>query len=243
MHALESPEGRAAVDTLFDVYVRNAGTAGRQAFAIRESVSTVVVVDSSRSGASRIVSVDLPTALAKLASKLKEGYRRLPQRMYYNPRSGLFTVVHPDLDWKGGTWLLAAVPPAVDEAADEVAERVSTLHAGLILPEEIGAWRMQQRQHAVHVVAFADHPAWSLGLTQLAHEQGWLLRASPEQKLPCPEAPPSMSSLAWADWLSTVFERKVILANQAGFGWTVGQEPTSIAGTASRNDGCLSALL
>jgi hypothetical protein len=40
-----------------------------------------------------------------------------------------------------------------------------------------------------------------------------------------------------------VFDRKLVLANQAGFGWTVGYERTSIAGTASRSDGGLSALL
>jgi hypothetical protein len=243
MRASESPEGRAVATTLFDVYVRDTGSAGRQEFAIGEFGAGVIVVDCARTGASRIEKADLPTAVARLAGKLKQGYRRLPQRMFYNTRLGEFTVIHPDLDCEGGTWLLAAVPPLVAEAADQVTECVSTLHAGLILQEEIGAWRTRQQRNAAHVVAFADHAAWSLALAELAHEQGWLLRASPGQKAACPDAKPSLSPHEWTGWLSSVFDRKLVLANQAGFGWTVGYERTSIAGTASRSDGGLSALL
>jgi hypothetical protein len=243
MHASESPEGKPVVDTLFDVYVRKTGSAQHQTFAIGESGAGVMLVDCSRPGARRIQNADLPTAIGRLAVKLKQGYRRLPRRMFYNSLSGEFTVIHPDLDFEGGTWLLSAVPPLVAEAADQVVVCVSTLHAGLILPEEIGAWRRQQQRNAAHVVAFADHPAWSLALAQQAHEQGWLLRASPGQKAACPDAKPSLSPHEWTGWLSSVFDRKLVLANQAGFGWAVGHERTSIAGMASRSDGGLSALL
>ncbi len=243
MHASASPEGRAAASTLFDVYRCDAGIAGRHEFAIGERGCAVVVVDCSRTGASRVTEADFPTAISRLARKLKQGYRRQPQRMYYNARSGEFTVIHPDLDWKGGAWLLAAVPSSVSEAAGLVADRVSMLGVDLILPQEIGAWRMQQQLNAAHVVAFADHAAWSLALAQLAHEQGWLLRASPGQKPACPDAPPSLSPREWTAWLSTVFDRKEILANQAGFGWTVEQATITTADRASQSDGGLSALL
>lgn len=243
MHASASPEERAAASTLFDVYLCDAGIAGRHEFAIGELGATVVVVDCGRTGASRLTGADLPTAISRLARKLKQGYRRQPQRMYYNARSGEFTVIHPDLDWKGGTWLLAAVPFTVYGAADQVADRVSKLRADLILPEEIDAWRTQQQLNAAHVMAFADHPAWSLALAQLAHELGWLLRASPDQKTACPDAPPSVSPRDWTAWLSTVFDRKVVLANLAGFGWAVEQGITTTADRASQSDGGLSALL
>jgi hypothetical protein len=243
MHASESPECNAASDILFAVYVRDGGTTGRREFAIGERGASVVVVDCSSAGASRVMEADLPTAVSRLARKLKQGYRRLPQRMYFNVRSGGFTVIHPDLDWKGVNWLLAAVPRTTfGEAAGQVADRVSTLGADLILPEEIGAWLARQQMNAVHLVAFDDHPAWSLAIAQLAHEQGWLLRASPDQKAACPDVPPSLSPREWTTWLSTAFDRKAILANLAGFGWTVGQESTITAEAASHN-GCLSALL
>ena len=243
MHASESLERKAAADILFAVYVRDGSTTGCHEFAIGERGSCVAVIDCSRSGASRVTEADLPTAVGRLAGKLKQGYRRLPQRMYFNSRAGEFTVIHPDLDWKGVNWLLAAVPRSTfEEAADQVAELVSTLGADLILPEEISAWRTRQQFHVVHLVAFDDHPVWSLALAQLAHEEGWLLRASSNQKVACPDVPPSLSPREWTTWLSTAFDRKVILANMAGFGWTAEQESTITADGAS-NNGCLSALL
>jgi hypothetical protein len=243
MHASESPERKAAADTLFAVYLREGGTTGCHEFAIGERGTCVVVIDCSRTCASRVTEADLPTAVSMLAGKLKQGYRRSPQRMYFNPRSGGFTLIHPDLDWKGVNWLLAAVPRSTfEEAADQVGELVSTLGADLILPEEVSAWRTRQQLNAIHLVAFDDHPAWSLALAQLAHEQGWLLRASSNQKAACPDVPPSLSPREWTAWLSTAFDRKVILANMAGFGWTAEQESTITAEEAT-NNGCLSALL
>ncbi len=159
--------------------------------------------------------------------------------MYFNPRAQQFTRVHPDVDWKGEKWLLAATPGNVIAASEQVAQRVATLSAQLIVAEEVEAWRKQQQFNATHLVAFADHPAWALALAQFALECGWGLRSTPDLG-PCPDMPPSMAPLQWQAWLVPSFDVKAVIANQAGFGWTVGQLVVADSGASQSN---LSALL
>lgn len=229
-----------AHDTLFDVYVRQGTTATSDVFAIGQCGDKVIVVEQTRKGGTKLKECSLTVAVIQLAGRLKQGYEKQSQRKYFNPRGEVFTSVHPDVDWQGDKWLLAANPPSVSEAADNVAALVSTLSTDLILPEEVSAWREQQRLNSAHIVGFSDHPAWCLAIAQLALERGWGLRASPGLSA-CPDTPPSMSPLQWAAWLVPTFDSKTVDANQAGFGWTVGH--IIMSGTTSSGSGSLSALL
>jgi hypothetical protein len=239
MSVLDSEPDIAVNDTLFEVYVREGAGGHRDEFAIGEHGTVVYVLERFRNSEPKIRKTDFAGALKRLAGRLKDGFEKHPERMYFNPRASQFTRIHPDVDWKGEKWLLAATPGSVPAASDQVAARVATLSDQLILPEEVEAWRKQQQFHATHVVAFADHPAWVLGLGQLALENGWGLRSSPNLG-PCPDMPPSMAPLQWQAWLVPTFEVKALLANQAGFGWTVGQIVVSDS-TASQSN--RSALL
>ena len=229
-----------AHDTLFDVYVRRDTANASELFAIGQCGDKVIVVERTLKGGTRLKESSFSAAITQLAGRLKLGYEKQSQRKYYNPRGDAFTNVHPDVDWKGENWLLAATPPSVTDAAEAVAAKVATLSADLILPEEIQGWRNQQRLNSKHIVSFADHPAWSLAIAQLALERGWGLRASPGLSA-CPDTPPSMAPMQWAAWLVPTFNAKAVDANQAGFGWTVGH--LIISDSASSNSGGLSALL
>lgn len=229
-----------AHDTVFDVYLSEGSsmTLG-ELFAIGEQGADIVVVERLKSGV-RVSKMALQAAIARLATRLKQGYTKAPNRMYFNARAEAFTRVHPDVDWKGEKWLLAATPPSIPDAVHQVAVKVGSLGLDLIVPEEVEAWRQQQSLNATHVVAFADHPAWPLALAQLALEHGWGLRAAPGTS-PCPDTPPSMAPHEWQSWLVPPFDAKTVLANQAGFGWTVGQ--IIVSEVAARDSGGLSALL
>lgn len=234
------PSDTGSHDALFDVYVRKQTATAQEVFAIGQLGDKVIVIERGLKGTTKVKESTFAAAVLQMATRLKQGYQKLVAPQYYNPRTEAFTSLHPDIDWKGERWLLAATPPSVNDAADDVAEKVASLSVTLIHPDEITGWRNQQRLNSKHVISFEDHPAWSLAIAQLALERGWGLRASPALGV-CPDTPPSMSPQQWAAWLQSTFDSKVVAANQAGFGWTVGQ--LIISESTSSNSGSLSALL
>lgn len=225
-------------DTLFDVYVRGEEE-DRDEFAIGEYGSDIYLIERSRRSEAKVRRVTFSAGISRLADRVKAGFEKLPNRMYFNSRSAAFTTVHPDVDWKGGRWLLAATPPDAPAAIELVAQKVASLGPTVIFPEEIEAWREQQRRNAKHVVAFADHAAWPLALAQLALEGGWGLRSTPELGA-CPDMPPSLAPNEWRAWMVPAVKPKQVQAVQAAFGWTVADLVN--AGAASTPGG-LSALL
>lgn len=227
-------------DALFDVYVGKQSATAQEVFAIGQFGDKVVVIERSLRGITKVKECSFSAAVLQMATRLKQGYQKQSVPLYFNPRTEAFTSLHPDIDWKGEKWLLAATPPSVSDAADEVAAKVASLSVTLIHPDEIAGWRNQQRLNSRHLISFGDHPAWSLAIAQLALERGWGLRASPALGV-CPDTPPSMAPQQWGAWLQSTFDSKVVAANQAGFGWTVGQ--LIISDSASSNSGSLSALL
>lgn len=220
MSKLSSALDTVSPEVVYDLYRREG--AGVEIFAIGESGPWVAIVEVARDGTFDVKTSGLQKAVGQLATRLKQGFLKQPRAMYFNARSGTFTAVHPDLDWKGAKWLLAASPRDMEGALKSICELVGALGGGLILPEEIGAWREQQEKNQTHLVAFSDHPAWCLALGQLALNHGWSLRSNADLAA-CPDAPPSTAPLEWESWLSPAFDRKAVVANMAGFGWTVGQ--------------------
>src|ERR1035437_283151 len=161
-------------DTLFTVY-RHPSTAC--IFALGENKDTFVQVDKTDEGVS-VKDVAFGAGVREMAKRLKLGYLMAPNKMYFNQRSGEFKLIHPDLDWKGLVWVLAAMPKNIEQACEKVAQVVKTVPASIILGEEIDAWMSQQSHNVAHVVAFGDLPVWTLALAQVALDNGWPLRAT-----------------------------------------------------------------
>lgn len=223
-------------DTLFMVY-RHPSTAC--IFALGENKDTFVQVDKTDEGVS-VKDVAFGTGVREMAKRLKLGYLLAPNKMYFNQRSGEFKLVHPDLDWKGLVWVLAAMPKNIEQACEKVAQVVKTVPASIILGEEIDAWMSQQSHNVAHVVAFGDLPVWTLALAQVALDNGWPLRAMSTQS-GVPDAPPAIVPQQWMTWLSKVFPEKTIAHTQVALGWTV--EKIIISDTALPVEGDVSAFL
>ena len=222
-------------ETLFTVY-RHPTTSC--VFALGEGTDTFVQVDTTEAGIS-VKNVKFDAGIREMAKRLKLGYVMAPNKMYFNPRSGVFTFVHPDLDWKGLGWVLAAAPKSIAEACEKVVQVVKSTPASIILGEEIDAWLAQQRRNAAYVVAFDDLPVWTLALAQVALDNGWPLRATPTHS-GAPDAPPAMAPQQWRTWLSNVFPDKTITSTQAALGWTV--EKIIISDAVTPMEGNLSAF-
>lgn len=178
-----------------------------------------VLVVEGHEGKAEAVRVTLPNAVTILGKRVRGGYTRASGRMFFNERSRTFTLIHPDVDWKGLKWLLAATPPSIAEASQVVANILKTMPAAAITSEEIEQWLQRQRNNVKHVVAFDDHSAWALALAEAALDNGWGLRASPEMG-GVPDAPPSIAPSLWAQWLSKSFKVNQVKDAQANLGWT-----------------------
>lgn len=202
-------------DTLFEVF-RNQGS-GR-VFAMGSQGDDVIVIDGAERNPS-VSTLTLSRAVSILGQRVRSGYSRESGRMFFNERSCSFTLVHPDVDWKGLKWLLAATPGSIQTACEVVASIVKRMPETAISPEEIDQWVGRQAHNVKHVVAFDDHPAWPLALAQAALDNGWGLRASTEIG-GVPDAPPSVAPSLWAQWLSRRFTVTNIQTAQASLGWT-----------------------
>lgn len=223
-------------DTLFSVYRHPSSSC---AFALGEVQGSFALVDKSGEGFT-VKTVAFDAGVREMAKRLKLGYQMAPNKMYFNQRSGEFTLTHPDLDWKGLQWLIAASPKNIEQACEMVVQVVTTTPASIILGEEIDAWVAQQRNNVAHVVAYSDLPVWSLALAQVALSNGWPLRATPKQS-GVPDTPPSIDPRSWRIWLSKVFPEKTIATTQVALGWTV--EKIIISDMALPKEGELSAFL
>ncbi len=201
-------------DTLFEVFHHESG----RLFGMGNQGDDVIVVDGPQGGAS-VSRMTLAKAVGILGVRVRNGYSRAAGRMFFNERSGTFTFVHPDVDWKGLKWLLAAIPPSIEDAAHSVAALVHTMPAEAITAEEIDQWIARQGNNVRHLVAFNDHPAWPLALAQAALLNGWSLRAAHDLGA-APDAPPSIAPIAWAQWLSSSFTLGLVKDAQATLGWT-----------------------
>lgn len=176
-----------------------------------------------------------------LSERLRQGYEHHAGRRFFNPRSQQFTLVHPDMEWKGLKVVLLSRQISIPEAAAAVAQVVKSTPASCITSEEIDGWVQQQQRNATHVVAFSDHPIWALALAEVVLTKGWDWRAGPQLQSP-PGERPSQEPQVWTEWLQQVFERKQIVAAQAGLGWTLEALLQSSA-SASPTTGSLAALL
>lgn len=204
-------------DTLFTVF-RQPDT--NNAYAVGQSDGKCLQVEVTSKGYS-VSDKALSVAVTKISANLRRGYSQIDRPMYFNERSGEFTLIHPDLSWKGLDWVLAAVVPDLTVASGIVGEMLLTLPSRIIFPEEVQAWQAQQSKNAAHVVAFNDMPIWSLVLAQAAMDNGWALRASGAMGS-LPFMPPSISPTDWAKWLSPAFTERSIADAQRALGWTVG---------------------
>jgi hypothetical protein len=223
-------------DTLFEVFRHGSG----RVFAMGNQGDDVVVIDGVEGGVAA-VRMTLPSAVKALGKRVRGGYVRSSGRMFFNERSGRFTLIHPDVDWKGLKWLLAATPASIAEGSRIIADIVRTMPATAITPEEIEQWVQRQEKNVKHVVAFNDHAAWPLALAQAALNHGWGLRASSEIGA-VPDAPPSVAPSLWAQWLSTSFKSRDVQDAQANLGWTTEAFITSDR-TAPGGANNLSALI
>ncbi len=224
-------------DTLFDVYL---GPRGERKFAMGPRGDDIVLVELVDGSEATVSVCSTKAALAALASKLKAGYRRDGVKQFFNARGQRFSDVHPDVDWRGAQWVLAATPQDLQGAIDKVVAVVRTTSAATIDQVEIESWVTQQRRNAVHVVAFDDHVIWSLALAHCALAHGWALRVA--DGLPrTPDVPPATNPSLWADWLTTRFRASDIHAATAALGWTAAALINSDRPAMTQNN--LAALL
>jgi hypothetical protein len=179
-------------------------------------------------------------AVGAMAKYLKRGFVAAPDVMFFNQRKNEFRLIHPDLDWLGLKWVLAATPPNIEEAVQMVVNVVKTTPSSIIIGEEIDVWFKQQKNNVVHLTTFSDLPVWTLALAEVAYKHGWPLRA-PTTTIGVPDAPPSIDPQQWRSWLSNVFKPEVIVQTQNALNWTV--EELIISGMGTTQMGDLSAFL
>jgi hypothetical protein len=211
LHLAESTGGH---NTLFDVYKSKDG---KRTFAMGTQGDDFIVVEQG--GTTAVRRLELSQAVGLLAKRIRTGYVKSPAKMFFNSCSERFCFVHPDLDWTGACWVLAATPPDIERAAVAVADIARKAPATVLMVEEIDRWLTQQRRNVAHVVAFDDHAIWPLALAQAALEKGWGLRAVPG-KGAVPDSPPSAAPIHWRAWLQLSFTKDAVTAAQAGMGWT-----------------------
>lgn len=207
-----------AHDTLFDVYRLTADNQRTFAFGLAAK-DDAVLIDHCGDDVT-VQKVSLVKGIRILSQRVKSGYARDPSPMFFNERRRVFTFGHPDLEWSGAQWLLAATPADLVAGAEAVANMVRQTPADVIMGVEIDAWLQQQRRNFTYLVAFDDHPIWSLALAQAALDKGWSLRAASDASS-LPDAPPASQPVGWREWLSPRFKRAgSVEAAQAGLRWT-----------------------
>ncbi len=228
---------------LFDVYAAPQFVYGspQKLFAIAIDVGHTAVIVEGEAGKLLPRRASGSSHVRALSERLRQGYERQPGRRFFNPRSQQFTLVHPDLEWKGAKPILLSRHQQVHTAAETVARIAQSTPGTCITSEEISAWLQQQHRNAAHVVAFSDHPIWALALGEAVLDKGWDWRVGPELTEP-PRERPSTDPAGWCQWLQQIFERKQIAAAQAGLGWTVEALLKPSADPSPERDG-LAALL
>ena len=208
-------------------------------FGLSQFGDDVKLVDME-GGSYKVTKVSFESGVKRLALRLKAGYVKTGDRMYFNERESTFSYTHPDLVWKGLRWVLAAVPPDLGVAVGLLKRIGLSLPASAIFPEEIEAWGERQFRNARHVVAYNDHPVWALAIAQASLDHGWLLRASPEHG-ELPSSPPSISPNVWGIWLKKQFSETSVQDAQRALGWTM--EKIILSGDVASIEDNLSAFI
>lgn len=225
-----------AHDTLFEVYRQSSSD---RLFGIGRLGEGVLVVEAT-GDAHTSTKVSFGVAVKKLGARLRAGFAKTGERMYFNERDRRFTHTHPDLEGRGLGWVVAATPPSLPAAIELVAGLVRAMPVSVIFPEEVDAWAQQQHRNAAHVVAFEDHCVWSLAIAQASLDHGWILRAA-RRYGELPDSPPSVSPQAWATWLGQHFTEVSVREAQRALGWTV--ERIIVSGTSTSIEENLSAFI
>lgn len=219
-------------DTLFVVYRHPSG---EEVFALGEQNDDVFWMVSKTAGDVVVKQVKFQAGIQEMAAKLKLGFICEANKMFFNQRKGEFRTIHPDLDWKGLDWVLAAAPGNIGEACEQVANAVRAIPGNILFEEEVTAWAQQQRHNAIHVTAFSDHPVWTLALADASIRNGWPLRASPKHH-GVPDTPPSTAPLQWSKWLSGTFKASLIAETQKAMGWAEEEFIHSVANPPLEGD-------
>lgn len=209
-------------DELFDLY-QQSDTG--HLFGIARTGDRCWVVEQKSDGAV-VHSTTFIAAIGKLAGKLKAGYASAGQRLYFSVLTSQFSIEHPDMQWRGVPWVIAATPRDMDGAIEAVRVRAWSLPNVVIFREEIDQWVERQKLNIRHVVAYQDHPIWALLVAEVAYEYGWLLRESGIAPA-LPSSRPSASIKDWRDWGDGVFSKSSLIDSQRALGWTSEQRAHS----------------
>lgn len=204
---------------LFDVF-QNPDTESIFAFGELPDLSSVVVEKNGRDGGFALRPLTTSAAMILMGAKLRRGFSKKKSPMYFDAIEGVFTHIHPDLSWGGTSWLLAARPPTVQMGIDVIVAEMSRVPASVILPVEIDAWALRQKNNATYIVAFNDLPVWSLVLAETSLKEGWVVRAN-SHLAGAPSLLPSMNPLEWDAWLQQEFDLKLIQRTRANIGFTL----------------------
>lgn len=182
--------------------------------------SQVVEIDGK--GAYTVKRIKTISAMGRLQMALAAGTHEVAKHsMYFCPQKVRFVHRHPDISW-GDEWMLAVQPPTVASCVSYVAGLVrgrGDALNGVISSAEIDAWALRQLQNTTYLVAFTDHPMWTLILGEVALSMGWLVRTN-TTKGRAPTLLPSMNPSEWDAWLQSDFSLGSIRRARIALGMT-----------------------
>jgi hypothetical protein len=188
-------------------------------FAFGESASKAYVSIERLSENDKIVNREgtLMACVQRMSALVKRGYTKSSTPMYFDAVDRVFCHTHPDLAWGGTKWLLAASPAGLASAARAVA-LLARSASSEISSVECDAWEARQSSNSKYLVAFEDHPIWTLVMAEQAMNSGWTIRAN-THKGAAPATPPSTSPHKWSEWLQPTFTKRTIEAAIQALQW------------------------
>lgn len=155
-----------------------------------------------------------------LSAKLRAGYQASKAPLYFDACGKKFTFVHPELAWGGTDWILAAEPKSITLGVQAVLSELASVQEGVLSQAELSAWATRQSANTDYLVAFTDHPIWSLALAQVALSNGWVMRANPAMRGDTPSHLPSANPVCWDAWLGQIFREHQIQNARRALGYT-----------------------